>query len=222
MKPIKLAFAACLLSGLFFAGTASAQFHMPKLGGSSQSQSSDAQAAQTKLVKNFVAAQTETLTAQALLAQAYGLKSQAAACQVQIKALKSSGTDKDTLKKTVDISNSANKAIAAQQVKHTTLSAKKKDYYAKSLPHFVKGLIGTRKLVTESSQFLQTAKSSATSSGLSGLVGGATKLKAGLFVAKSIPSYAKSLADVVRKTVSIGKKNGVKIPDNATSVLGSL
>lgn len=219
---IKSAFAMCLFSGIFFAGTASAQFHVPKLGGSSQSQSSDAQAAQTKLVKNFVAAQTETLTAQALLAKAYGLKSQAAACQVQINALKSSGTDKDTLKKTVDISNSANKAIAAQQATHTKLSVKGKDYYAKSLPHFVKGLVGIRKLVTESSQFLETAKSSASSSGLGGLVGGATKLKAGLFVAKAMPSYAKNLTDVVRKTVSIGKKNGVKIPDNATSALGSL
>jgi hypothetical protein len=221
MNRTKIVLTACVISALFAAGAANAQFHMPSLGSSSSSSSSsDALAAQDQLVKSFVASQSEVLNAQSLLAQAYGLKDQAAACDAQQKALASGGTDADALQKTIDVSNSANDAIAAQQAKQATLTAEEKQYYAQSLPHFAKGVLGTRDLVVQAEKFTATAKNSM--SGLSGMTTGLAKLKAGAYVAKSTPSYSKSLFDVFRKTVTIGQSNGVKVPSDATDALATL
>ena len=212
---------ACATFALFAATTASAQFHLPSLPSSgSSSSSSDAMAAQDQLVKSFVASQSEVLSAQSLLAQAYGLKEQAEACDAQQKALASGATNANDLQKTIDVSNSANDAIAAQQAKQTTLTAEEKQYYAQSLPHFAKGVMGTRDVVMQAEKFVATAKSSMT--GLSGMTTGLAKLKAGAYVAKSTPSYSKSLFQVFRKTVTIGQNNGVKVPSDATDALAGL
>ncbi|RDS86297.1 hypothetical protein [Dyella psychrodurans] len=221
MKGTKLALTACIVSALFAASAANAQFHLPSLGtASTTNSSSDALAAQDQLVKSFIASQSEVLNAQSLLAQAYGLKDQAAACDAQQKALQSTGTDTNALQKTVDVSNSANEAIAEQQAKQTTLTAEEKEYYAQSLPHFAKGVLGTRDVVMQAEKFTATAKGSMT--GMSGLTTGLTKLKAGAFVAKSTPSYSKNLFDVFRKTMTISQNNGVKVPSDATQALAGL
>lgn len=218
MKIAKPTVLALCVSGLLIAGTASAQFRLPHLGSSSTS-STDTAASQDSLVQSFIASQSEVLAAQALLAKAYGLKEQADACEAQEAALKSSGTDADTLKKAVDISDSANAAISEQQAKQATLTTDEKAYYAQSLPHFAKGVVGTRNVVSQAEKFTESAKGSA---GLSALTMGVSKLKAGLFVAKSMPSYSKSLYDVFRKTVSISQNNGVAVPSDATAALQGL
>jgi hypothetical protein len=221
MNRTKVALVVCIVSALFVASAANAQFHMPSLGsGSSANSSSDALAAQDQLVKSFVASQSEVLSAQSLLAQAYGLKDQAAACDAQQQALQSAGNDTNALQKTIDVSNSANAAIEEQQAKQATLTAEEKEYYAQSLPHFAKGVLGTRDVVMQAEKFTTTAKGSM--SGLSGMTTGLTKLKVGAFVAKSTPSYSKNLFDVFRKTMTIGQANGVKVPSDATQALAGL
>jgi hypothetical protein len=154
------------------------------------------------------------------LAQAYGLKDQAKLCDDQQKALQSTSLDTPTLEKTVDISSKANDEISAQQAKQTTLTTEEKEYYAQSLPHFAKGVLGTHDVIVQAEKFTSTAKGSM--SGLSGLTTGMTKLKAGAFVAKSTPSYSKNLFDVFRKTMTISQNNGVKVPADATQALGGL
>lgn len=219
MKTARIALSACILSAVFLANTASAQFHLPtQLGGAPNSTSStNAMAAQDQLVRSFIASQTQVLAAQSLLAKAYGLKDQAAACDAQAKALQSAGTDTDVLKKTVDISESANNAISAQQAKQATLTADEKQYYVQSLPHFAVGVVGTRQVVLQAEKFTSVARGSGTS-----LMLGMSKLKAGLFIAKSTPSYSESVFDVFRKTVSIGQNNGISVPSDATQALQNL
>jgi hypothetical protein len=226
MKPTKSLVIAALIASAFSATAANAFNLSGGLGGSSSSSSSsdtatDNLAAQDALVKSFVASQVEVLTAQSLLAQAYGLKDQAELCNVQAKALQNTGVDTDTLKKTVDISNQANDLITAQQTKETTLSDQEKQYYVQSLPHFAKGIIGTHDLVTKAATFTSSLKSAGTS-GAGLLTMGAAKLKSGMFIAKSTPEYSKNLYDVFRKTVTIGQNNGIKAPADATSALGAL
>jgi hypothetical protein len=221
MKSSKLFLAASITLGLFAATSASAQFHLPtSLSSTSSGSSTDALAAQDALVKSFVASQSEVLAAQSLLAQAYGLKDQAKLCDDQQKALQSTSLDTPTLEKTVDISSKANDEISAQQAKQTTLTTEEKEYYAQSLPHFAKGVLGTHDVIVQAEKFTSTAKGSM--SGLSGLTTGMTKLKAGAFVAKSTPSYSKNLFDVFRKTMTISQNNGVKVPADATQALGGL
>jgi hypothetical protein len=110
---------------------------------------------------------TEVLAAQILLSKAYDLKDQAALLQSQQTALQSGAVDTDTLEKTVDISSKANDEITTQQNKQTALTAQEKDYYAQSLPHFAKGVVGTRDMVAQAQKFTTTAKGSMT--GLSAL-----------------------------------------------------
>lgn len=217
MRSLKSAAIALCVSGALFAGSAYAgpQFHLPHFGSSSTASAPNEGA----MVQSFVQSQGQILAAQVLLAKAYGLKDQAAACQAQETALKSSGVDADVLKKTVDVSNSANAAIATQQSKQAALTTQEKTYYAQSLPHFAEGVLGTRKVAQEAEQFAGAAHGSM---GLSALSGGLTKLHAAEFIAQAMPSYSKSVYSVFRKTVEIGRNNGVQVPANATAALGSL
>jgi hypothetical protein len=155
-----------------------------------------------------------------LLAKAYDLKDSAGELELQQKALQGGAVDKDTLKKTIDISDKANEEITAQQSKQTTLTAEEKEYYQQSLPHFAKGVLGTREVIVQAQKFTSVAKGSM--SGMGALSGGMTKLKAGAYVATATPSYSKNLFDVFRKTMSISQSNGVKIPSDATQAVGEL
>jgi len=225
MNTMKLKLAVGIAATLLVATSANAQFHLPSaLGGSAaaspSSSAGDPMVAQDALVKSFVGSQIEVLTAQSLLAQAYGLKDQADLLDSQQRALQGGAVDTDTLKKTVDISSKANDEITEQQDKKTVLTAEEKGYYSQSLPHFAKGVMGTHGVIAQAAKFTSAAKGSMT--GLSGLGGGLTKLKAGAFVARSTPSYSKNLFDVFRKTMSISQSNGVKTPSDATQALGSL
>lgn len=225
MKISKHAAMAATLALVFCAASAHAQFKLPGgLGGSSSSSSDDggdAVAAQDSLVKSFVSSQSEVLAAQVLLAKAYDLNDQVALLEAQQKALQSGAVDQDALKKTVEISSNANREISAQQAQKSELSAQGKQYYEESLPHFARGVAGTRVMVGEAQKFTAAVKSSA-NGGLAGAGAAMTKLKAGMYVAKETPSYSKSLFDTFKKTVSISKSNGVKVPSDATQALGDL
>jgi hypothetical protein len=111
--------------------------------------------------------------------------------------------------------------ITAQQSKQSSLSDEEKQYYIQSLPHFAKGIIGTHDVVSKAATFTSGLKNTGTNIG-SLLSVGTSKLTAGMFIAKSTPSYSKNLFDVFRKTVTIGQNNGVKAPADVTSALGSL
>jgi hypothetical protein len=213
---------------LLAAASAHAQFKLPgALGGSNAPAAApsegDAAVSQDSLVRTFVASQTEVLAAQQELAQAYGLKDQAALIASEQQALSSGGvTEASQIQTSIQVSDSANAAIAAKQAEQATLSEEGKQHYAASLPHFVKGVAGTRELVLQASKFTSSAKSSMASGGFAGLAGGMTKLKAGAYVAKSTPAYSKQVFDAFRKTVSIGQSSGVKIPADATHAIGDM
>jgi hypothetical protein len=221
MKPVKALIVGSVVAGLFATTSANA-FNLPSaLGGSSSNGATDNMATQDALVKSFVASEIEVLTAQSLLEQAYGLKDEAKLCEDQAKSLQSTSVDSDTLKKTVDVSNKAMDVITAQQSKQSSLSDEEKQYYIQSLPHFAKGIIGTHDVVSKAATFTSGLKNAGTNVG-SLLSVGTSKLGAGMFIAKSTPSYSKNLFDVFRKTVTIGQNNGVKAPADVTSALGGL
>ena len=136
---------AIATSGLF-ASPVFAQFHLSRLLGGTPSAAGTGTGtgSQDALVATFVSSQTEVLQAQSLLSQAYGLKDQAKLCDDQVTALKSTSVDKDTLKRTVEVSEATNKLITAQQNSRDKLSATEKQYYVQSLPHLARGIAGTR------------------------------------------------------------------------------
>jgi len=215
------------------ASSASAlQFKMPSLSGKSSADTNaaatdqaggDPAVAQDSLVKAFVSSQLEVVAAQRELALAYDLKDQAAILESEQKTLSSGGTlEASALQTSMERSEAANQAIAAKQAEQGTLSAQGKEHYANSLPHFARGVVGTRNVITQVTHFTSSMKSSMTGGGLAGLGAGTTKLKAGYVVAKGTPAYSKSVFDMFRKTMSIGQSNGVKAPADATAALGGL
>jgi hypothetical protein len=230
MNITKRTLSTALILSLAAAGTAQAQFKLPAaLGGSTPAAApatatgTDAAVSQDSLVRTFVASQTEVLAAQQELALAYDLKDQAALIASEQQALSSGGvTEASQIQTSLQVSDNANAAIAAKQAEQSNLSDEGKQHYAASLPHFLKGVVGTRQLVLEATKFGASAKSSMASGGLTGLAGGLTKLKAGAYVAKSTPSYSKQVFDAFRKTVAIGQSNGVKMPTDATKALTDL
>ena len=228
MNIAKRSFVVATAMLLVAAGTAQAQFKLPAaLGGAAPASNSapgtDEATSQDSLVRTFVASQTEVMAAQEQLALAYDLKDQAALLASEQQALSSGGvTEASQLQTSLDVSNKANDAIAAKQAEKTSLSEEGKKYYAASLPHFAKGVIGTRQLVVEASKFGASAKSAMSGGGLAAMGAGMGKLKAGAYVAKATPNYSKQVFDAFRKTISIGQSNGVKVPADATKALSDL
>lgn len=207
-------------------GVVHAQFKLPGAlsglaGGSNPGQATESVSNDT-LVSSFIATNQEILTAQKFLALAYDQKDKAALLDSEAQALQSTGVGADELKKAVELSNKTNEELAARQTEKTQFSEQEKQYYVQSLPHFVRGLAGTRQLVEQVKSFGANAKGSLARGGLSMLGSGMGKMKAAAFVVKATPGYAKGVFDTFRKTVAIGKSNNVKMPADATSALAGL
>jgi hypothetical protein len=229
MKFIKYTTMAAAIAMVIAASAAQASpFKLPSLlGGKGSPQTSDQAGdpatAQDALVRTFVASQLEVLAAQSELAKAYDLKDQAAILDSEGKVLGGGGTlDAAVLQTSMERSQAASDAISAKQAASSELTAEGKQHYTASLPHFAKGVVGTRELVVQMTHFTSAMKGSMTGGGLAGLAGGVGKLKAGIVVAKGTPAYSRNVFDMFRKTMSIGQSNGVKAPADATSALGSM
>lgn len=226
MKLAKVGFGITSLVLAAGMGVAHAQFKLPGAlsgltGGSSPAQGTENVSNDT-LVSTFIATNQEILTAQKFLALAYDQKDKAALLDSEAKALQSTGVGADELKKAVELSNKTNEELAAKQAGKTQFSAEEKQYYIQSLPHFIRGLAGTKQLLDQVKNFGANAKGSLASGGMSMLGSGVGKVKAAAFVVQATPGYAKGVFDTFRKTVSIGKSNDVKMPADATSALAGL
>jgi hypothetical protein len=230
MKIAKRTIIAGALALLSASGAQAFQFKLPAaLGGNAASadttaaanaEAGDPATAQDSLVRTFVASRIEVLNAQEELAKAYDLNEQADILASERQALSSGGvTEASQIQTSMDKSAAANDAIAAKQAGQATLSEEGKRHYAASLPHFVKGVVGTQQLIVQVAKFTTSMKKSLTGGGLAGLGAGVTKLKAGLVVAKGTPAYSKQVFDMFHKTMAISQSNGIKAPADATQAL---
>lgn len=180
------------------------------LGGKSSSNSNagaDLSGQQESLVRNYVAAGKDVLGANDHLAEALGIKAQA----VNAAATSDSLSAKDVEAQDKAISDSA--AAVSEALKG---NAQLKDKEAKA--KFGKGLVvlagGVKKYLDlrKDAQSFSSGLSSASPMQMS-------KLQAGAYVAKSLPTSITNLTTVLKNAVEFGKSNGVDIPKDATSVL---
>lgn len=203
-------------------GVAQAQFKLPNVLSSLTGDSSTKSASSDTLVRTFVATNQEILTAQKFLALAYDQKDKAALLDSEVQALQSTGVGTDELKKAVELSNKTNEELTARQAEKRQFSEEEKQYYIQSLPHFVRGLAGTKQLIDQLKGLGASADGLMSGGGLSMLGSGLDKMKAAAFVVKATPGYAKGVFDTFRKTVSIARSNNIKMPADATSALAEL
>ncbi len=189
------------------------------VGGNSDSSTATAAtapdgASQDGLVRQFVAAQTPALDAQGHFAQAFGLAQQMQLIEAEKQAISGGQVDTNQLKKTVETSDSVQKAINEKITSGQPLDAEAKKNYAAGLVSLVAAALEAKKLGDSAMAF---------SSGLKSLnplqaASAATKLKAGIWVAKSTPDYVKTLYGSTKSALTYAKANNIPVPKNADAL----
>ncbi|MBY0235346.1 MAG: hypothetical protein K2W93_10215, partial [Burkholderiaceae bacterium] len=162
---------------------------------------------QESLVRNYVAAGKDVLAANVHLADALGIKAQAVNAAATSDALSA----KDVEAQDKAISESASAVSEALKGKAQLKDGESKAKYAKGLLSLATGVKKYLDLRKDAQGFASGM------SGVSPLQLG--KLQAGAYVAKSLPSNATTLTNVLKNAVEFGKSNGVDVPKDATSLL---
>lgn len=179
------------------------------LGGAKSATGSggDLSGTQDSLVRNYMGAGKDVLTANGHLADALGIKAQA----VNAAATADSLSAKDV--EAQDKAISADAAAVSEALKG---GAALKDGEAKA--KYAKGLLslasGVKKYVGLRNDAQGFAKGMSGASPLQ-----LTKLQSGAYVVKNLPTSITNLTSVLKSAVEFGKSNGVEIPADATSVL---
>ncbi|NCT82318.1 MAG: hypothetical protein GXC94_04190 [Comamonadaceae bacterium] len=186
---------------------------MAQLGGllggvkSSSNSGADLSGSQDSLVRNYMGAGKDVLTANGHLADALGIKAQA----VNAAATADSLSAKDV--EAQDKAISADAAAVAEALKG---GAALKDGEAKA--KYAKGLLslasGVKKYLGLRNDAQGFAKGMSSASPLQ-----MAKLQSGAYVVKNLPTSITNLTSVLKSAVEFGKSNGVEIPADATSVL---
>lgn len=171
---------------------------------------------QSKLVHDFSGAQKQTLTAQALLAQAFGMKTQAAVLRADAKAL-GSGASAQDIEKSVGDSSSVNKAIQKNMKSGVKMSAQGKKLYIKAVPHYAKGVTETIGLRPDITGFGNGARKAIESASIADKLSLKNKLAAGMYIAEHSPSYIGELEKTTGEILSYSKKEKIAIPKSTLS-----
>ena len=191
-------------------------------GKSPASESSSAaipdEAAQEALVQRFITSQAHSLQAQSSFAKAFGLAEQVQLLEAERQALSSGSVELDQMKKSVSVSDSAQKAIDERMAAQPELSAEAKQHYIEGLVLLIKSADEGRKLSGEASTFASGMKSM----GAAQLATLGRKLVAGAWVAKESPGYLKGLYSSSRSALTFARAAKIKVPGNADAMLDAL
>ncbi|MDA8800733.1 hypothetical protein N9N62_00315 [Candidatus Pelagibacter bacterium] len=187
---------------------------LPKIGGDKSSAGGNLEDTKLKFTKVFFESSLEYMEAQAYLFDALEMNDEASKTRKSIEFVKNEKNKEG--KRLTNAFNSVSensKSIEGALTKEAATSAEAKVAYAKSLPHAVKGLIGTVKLPPEAKALLDTLKADKMAA-----------LKMGDFmkVLPKIPQYVSSATTVGKLVVTGAKSRGVEGADDATAAMGGL
>jgi hypothetical protein len=187
---------------------------LPKIGGDKSSAGGNLEDTKLKFTKVFFESSLEYMEAQAYLFDALEMNDEASKTRKSIEFVKNEKNKEG--KRLTNAFNSVSensKSIKGALTKEAATSAEAKVAYAKSLPHAVKGLIGTVKLPPEAKALLDTLKADKMAA-----------LKMGDFmkVLPKIPQYVSSATTVGKLVVTGAKSRGVEGADDATAAMGDL
>jgi hypothetical protein len=209
---------AIAITALFLAPAVSIA-QLPKIpslgGGSSSSGGGDAAAQQDQLVRAYVGADKEVLTAQAKMADAVGLKDRAAQLQATSDAL-GAGATKENLEASETMQSEASQEIQAKlKDGNVKLDAAGKKKFSEGLGSLGRGIAKYATLKGPIASF----QSSLTGGGVAGALGAASKLNAGRYIVGSTPGHVKNLSSTLSTAVSYAKSNDIPVPADATAAL---
>ena len=187
---------------------------LPKIGGNSGSGGGNVDELKLKFTKVFFESSLEYMEAQAYLFDALDMNDEASKTRKSIDFVKNEkNKEGQRLTNAFNSVSENSTAIEGALTKEAATSAEAKVAYAKSLPHAVKGLIGTVKLPPEAKALLDTLKADKMAA-----------LKMGDFmkVLPKIPQYVQNATTVGKLVVTGAKSREVEGADDARAALGDL
>jgi len=187
---------------------------LPKVGGDSGSGGGNVDELKLKFTKIFFESSLEYMEAQAYLFDALDMNDEASKTRKSIDFVKNEkNKEGQRLTNAFNSVSENSSAIEGALTKEAATSAEAKVAYAKSLPHAVKGVIGTVKLPPEAKALLDTLKADKMAA-----------LKMGDFmkVLPKIPQYVQSATTVGKLIVTGAKSREVEGADDATAAMGDL
>lgn len=187
---------------------------LPKVGGNSGSGGGNVDELKLKFTKIFFESSLEYMEAQAYLFDALDMNDEASKTRKSIDFVKNEkNKEGQRLTNAFNSVSENSTAIEGALTKEAATSAEAKVAYAKSLPHAVKGLVGTIKLPPEAKALLDTLKADKMAA-----------LKMGDFmkVLPKIPQYVQSATTVGKLIVTGAKSREVEGADDATAAMGDL
>lgn len=219
----RVVMAALSVSVAILAAPAHAQFGKLKMPGSGAESSGSSAAvpdaaAQEMLVKRFVTSQDHSLGSQVEFLKAFGLQEQVQLLEAERLALSSGSVNTDALKKTASVSEGAQKQIDAKLASKPELSAEAKKHYASGLVSLLAAGVEGKNLLGDAQKFADGVKGA----GVAQAAMLASKLSAGIWVAKESPGYVKGLYESTKAAVTFARASGVEVPQNADAALDSL
>jgi hypothetical protein len=202
-------------------GTASAQFSLKSLpgvsnvvgGGGSAAPAGDLGGQQDVLVRSYVAANKDVLTANSKMAEALGLKDAAATSKATSDAL-TEGATKDNLEASNKAVSASTDAVAAELAKQPVLDAQSKALFATGLGHLATGVhkyVGVGKNV----KVMGSSLSSASPLML-------PKLQSAVYVVSNFPSSMTSVSTALKNAISFAQSHDIPVPADATQALAAL
>lgn len=192
----------------------SLELKLPKITNESSSGAGDLKDIKLKFTKIFFESSLEYMEAQFHLFNALEMNDEASKTRKSIDFVKNDKNKEG--KRLTNAFNSVSEnssAIEGALTKEAATSTVAKVHYAKSLPHAIKGILGTIQLPPEAKNLLDAIKADKMA---------ALKMGSFLKVLPKIPQYVKSATTVGKLIVTGAKSRDVEGADDATSQLGDL
>lgn len=215
MTKISTAIAAALIT-LSASHAAHAQFSLPSVAKSltgNSAPAADLGGQQDVLVRGYVAANKDVLTANAQMAEALGLKEAAAASKATADAL-TDGATKDNLDAANKAVSASTDAVAAEMAKHPKLDAKSKTMYSQGLLSLAGGVgkyVGLGKNVSTMSSGLSSASPMQL-----------PKLQSAVYVVSKFPDSMSSVSSALKNATAFAKSQDIPVPAGVNDALAAL
>jgi hypothetical protein len=184
---------------------------IPGLGGGEASADSAGQG--NTLVTGFVAANKEVLMANSLMAEALGLKEEAATLKATSDAL-TDGATKGNLEDASKAVSTSTDAVAAAMAKQPKLDAASKAKYQAGVGRLGTGMLRYIALRGPAASFSTSIKT------VNPLM--LTKLQSGMYVMTQLPTSISNLSTSLQNATAFSKSNDIPVPPDATKALAAL
>jgi hypothetical protein len=188
---------------------------LPGLGalGGGGSSGGDVSGQNDSLVRGYVAANKDVLLANAQMADALGLKDQAAASRATADAL-TEGATKGNLEDSSKAVSASTDAVAAEIAKGPKLDAASKSKYQAGMAQLGQGLLKYIALRGPAQAFSSSLQSASPMM--------IPKLQSGVYIVSQLPTGLTNLASSMKNATAFAKSNDIPVPADATKAMASL